>query len=412
MTEKSLVGTIKIIDDENLVATIKSVVGFVAERPQKDLDLCLQEKLRETLPELGNARIENIVLDTVDYVNSISDERTSLNLAKKRGMNRKEWLYRQFNEIDKDKFKDDNEFGSVASSIQQSIFSAYQDTINARLQAKGKPGNITLSPDGQPSVGWNESTIKHVFFNTATVLHDLTVFGLSDVEADQLDYKGQSKDNKISDYLAPIILSDDSTEVEKALAISLKIAADKGYIEIPNIIAKFISEDSELDASFKRLPMIKETLGEIPIYSSIATEAVDLLKIAKKVGDGEMDVEEAIDAIVDSATSAAVGVAKVMFRKGGQVLGSNAGAFVGSFISTVFGPAAIPVCAKIGSVVGGFVGENFAEPVVRGIKYIGGKAKKAVNFVVEKVCDIGSKVVNFVSDIAGGIGSFFKGLFG
>jgi hypothetical protein len=403
------VDQIKIINEDNLYSTIKDVLVYVSKKGDKDLALCLQDKLSESLPGLEKSTIKKIVSDSIEYVDSITDMKKSLKLSKDRGMNREEWVYRQFQDIGEERGLSDNEFGALAHSLQESIYSKFQDVINERARIKNIQPDFNLLPESAPSEGWNESNIKDRFLDTTKIVNGLTVIGLSQIDETNAVSLQKSTDTPLSEYLDKSIFTDDSTDIEKSIVIALKIAEDKKDIEVPDIFETLISTDPEIENVLTKVPTdVKDDLGKIPIFSTLAAESVDFLKIANKLGNGEIDADEAVDEVVDSTTAAATGAAKVAFRKGGVFLGSKVGAFVGGLLSTVVGPAAIPVCTKVGSMVGGFIGEKVAEPVVRGLNYIGQQAKKAAHSVVETVKSVASKVGDIIGSAISSFFSFFS----
>jgi hypothetical protein len=135
----------------------------------------------------------------------------------------------------------------------------------------------------------------------------------------------------------------------------------------------------------------------------IADGGVSTIKVAYKVGTGELDPTEAADHIIDREAAVLGTVVKTACEK----VGEKAGTVVGEAIGSIFGPAGAATGAIIGAKVGAFAGKVVGELIIPGIKKVANFCKDVVKAGWEGVKSIANAAWEGVKSIGRGIADLF-----
>lgn len=130
--------------------------------------------------------------------------------------------------------------------------------------------------------------------------------------------------------------------------------------------------------------------------ANVVCVGIENVKIAAKVANGELTVEEGMDAMGRTTSSMALGLA-----------GAAKGAAICSVIP-VIGPV---VGGVVGGTIGYMAGSKFGEKAYEGAKKIGSAAKSFAEKTVDSVKSGFSKVSSGVKSIASKASNFCSGLF-
>lgn len=174
--------------------------------------------------------------------------------------------------------------------------------------------------------------------------------------------------------------------------------------------------DEEKDDDFKKLvatgieiakehDLLPESLAERSTdeLAVVVDRGVATAKLAYKVAQGEFEVADATDYLIDRAVSSVGTVVKTQC----EVYGAAAGGTIGGAIGSLFGPQGTAVGTVIGQKVGAFAGKFVGEYVVKGVKKIAQGAK----VLAEKASDAVKKAASWVSDKVSGALDWLTGWF-
>lgn len=137
----------------------------------------------------------------------------------------------------------------------------------------------------------------------------------------------------------------------------------------------------------------KGVIGVIPkgtpagIIASIAYVGIENVKVVGKMVSGELTMREGLDQM-GQVTASAIGGMAVAAK----------GTFIGATVGGVFGPAGALVGGFIGGTVGYMAGSAVGETIARGYQ-------KVRDTVVDKAKQVGSAIVDTVSDLVDRIGA-------
>jgi hypothetical protein len=172
--------------------------------------------------------------------------------------------------------------------------------------------------------------------------------------------------------------------------------------------------DSEKDDDIKKVTAAATVLGqkiknpEDPLsteeITQIADGGVSSVKVAYKVGTGELDPTEATDYLIDRGTSTLGTVVKTTCEK----VGEKAGEVVGGFIGKVFGPVGTVIGAKIGGAIGRAAGKFVGEVIIPGIKKVANFAKEVIHRAWEGVKSVAIAAWEGVKSVGSVIADFFS----
>lgn len=343
----------------------------------KDASGWLADEFAHALPSLGNDAARKIVADLGDYVQAIAESQASLAKARERGMSREEWFFRQLQ--DSTETMDEQSLGEMTHTLARNAAEAFLTSHAALTGNAGPIAPDALKSDGKSARVWNDASIKGNVIVQQKLYQALHVLGLA---------RNADRDF-VPDAISAIPHAEAVTAaIEKgdvafvtSLACAFREAMDKKVIDVEVVAG----------AGKAAMSVLEEGL-ENPACASMSTIVTETLNVAQQIGAGDIDPEDGVDRLVDTAVATAEAVTREAFRKGGERLGQTVGAFITSWCPAIQ-PAATLICGKIGA----FLGEKVADPVCKGIKKLGEYAKNAVGWVADKVSKACDAACNFVS---------------
>lgn len=125
-------------------------------------------------------------------------------------------------------------------------------------------------------------------------------------------------------------------------------------------------------------------------YANVAFVVVEDVKILAQMADGDLTLQEGVDALESTTVSCVAGLAA-----------AGEGAAIGAAIGTALGPIGTAVGAAVGSTIGYIAGSTVGRAVVAGAHMVRDVAKECFSAAKECVTSAISAVGNFVCDVCG-----------
>jgi phage tail tape-measure protein len=164
-------------------------------------------------------------------------------------------------------------------------------------------------------------------------------------------------------------------------------------------LKKVVAAGSVLLQKFKK-PENPLSTEEI---THIADSGVSAVKVAYKVGTGELDPTDAVNDIIDREAAILGTVVQTTCEK----VGEKAGAVVGRVIGTLFGPVGAVAGAAIGAKIGRFAGQAVGKYIIPGIKKAANFCKSVVRKGWAGVKAVGRAIVKGAKEVGRAIASIF-----
>lgn len=268
-----------------------------------------------------------------------------------------------------------------------------------KAKIKGKVTDVIESPDGVQSQGltkkraiqlqkraqkgekiefdYNDYDIKDLSLGVGRQAAGATVMGAAlGGTAHVIDKFIHDEKIEVDEVVVAAIKSGADNGVKVATAGALKVGAEKGIIKA----------------------FAKNTSASV--YAMVATSAVDSIKLATKVANGELSAMEGLSAAADT-TAATIGA----------IEGAGQGAAAGAAALSVFGPVGAAVGGFIGGTVGSMMGSTVGRTISKGVKKVAKVATSAVKSVAKGVYNFGASVASGICSIGSAIGGFFSRVF-
>jgi len=339
----------------------KWLEGYVQKGELSDREW-LERELAEIIPAEARQKAAAIA----DMAESINAARESLARARKRGMNRQEWLLRELREAAGD-FGDEqlgkfiSDFGSgIGATLPKELFSSLPNC----------DGTLICPEKG---VVWNPHTIREAAFIGGGRLERVALVSLAALEGELAgDTSPRGEGSPLSGKVADVLLGDHAVGAVMAVAGALEDSVSRKNL----VLNLFDRERPGHHADANAL------LGTASVVG-IAHRIVRTTNINYRVGSEKISAEEAVNEYIDIAAETASGIVREFCREGGARLGELGGALVGSLVSRLAGPGAVEFCKNVGRGVGEYLGDKVGAFVEEGIKKVASKAKEVFTRTVE-----------------------------
>lgn len=241
---------------------------------------------------------------------------------------------------------------------------------------------------------------EKLFHDIMEDIKNFTLFGILNDES--FEIKGKNGEIKsLNDFMKSEIDSENDINMKKLFSTIMYIASKKGV----------------LGDSFK-----EKTEDEI---AHIVDGYLMAVKLAYKVGKGEIDADEYVDEVIGRTAAGLAFLVKEKIRiaientmeKGSEILGSAVFKLAGKFgsinipivapilkaIVSISEPAVKKIGGMVGKIIGHFAGNIIAEAIDLGVKavnkYVKPLIKKAINKVKEGINLIKEKIeekINYI----------------
>lgn len=138
-----------------------------------------------------------------------------------------------------------------------------------------------------------------------------------------------------------------------------------------DVIVKKVAATAAIKAA--KLGYIKPLEGVLAsAVTSIVDDALTRMKIGFKISNGEINIPDAVDVLIDRTAARVEAVVSHTCRKAGGFVGERVGQVLGS----AFGPAGAAAGGIIGRVVGEYVGYEVGNKINAGIEKVSAAAKQ------------------------------------
>ena len=330
------------------------------KKPAKDL---MKSVLMENeIDEITAVDIIKAVSSTIDL---IDDNYQSLKKAKDAGKSRSTWFKEQLDEtIKKNKIDKPAE---LITEIKRGL-----ENSNKKIVVEIFDTEIDLSePLKNPEFSdLNKTAIVKNFQNE---LKNNTLLGAITFERSGFKFDKEHKEIKaVKDYFQEKLDSPKDIEFKKNITTATIIAKEKGLFK----------------------PLSKKSPEEI---SMIVDRGVTAVKVAYKVGNGELSPIDAVEYTIDRNVAVLNSAIVLTTTRVGGKIGARVGAFVGS----IFGPAGMIAGAAIGTVVGKVGGYVIGNLISTGVKKVATAAKSIAKKSWEGVKSVASNVWSGVKSLFG-----------
>ncbi|MCB5271881.1 MAG: hypothetical protein LHW56_08560 [Candidatus Cloacimonetes bacterium] len=124
--------------------------------------------------------------------------------------------------------------------------------------------------------------------------------------------------------------------------------------------------------------------------AAVVDKGLSGAKLAYKAAQGEIDVTDATDYLIDRSVSTVGTVVTTTCA----TYGTAAGGAIGGILGSLFGPAGTAFGTKIGSTIGRYAGKFVGDVVIKGVK----KVARAAIGMVEKTWESGKRAASWVGD--------------
>lgn len=182
------------------------------------------------------------------------------------------------------------------------------------------------------------------------------------------------------------------TATTAALVTAVERGAFDPFVVVENPAVSVIARGPRIVIPAKVLPAAAAAVVQLGFENA---------KIAYKLIKGEMDLEEACEAMGDVTVSVTGGATAAYFA---APLGAGAAASIGALLGTTVGPIGTAIGGFIGGTLGYLAGSTLAHAVYSGVKQVASYCK-------EKIADGLSAVAGGIKSVADGIGNVFSTIF-
>ncbi|MDD2712915.1 MAG: hypothetical protein PHU77_08325 [Simplicispira sp.] len=349
--------------------TAQPVAALLAEMvlqyAQRDASQALNDWLADTLVQRTGAKPEaarETAHSITSYLQDSHTLRADLRAHVDKGKSRSSWIASQIERIASD------------HQASPADVAALSELLSGQASAEGPPAAPRDWNDISRIAFAKDLEQQQLLHTAGTVLED----GARQWANSAVDV--WLKEQPQSAALAQKLLRGEldvqsATGLQATLAIATDIATRQGLL------------GSEMHQASKRGELIPEWFAQ---NTFIGTENARTLYA---VGTGELDANDAIDRMAETATASLVSTTRVMCRKIGGELGHNLGKALGAKI-----PFLAPFAAPLGRKVGEFLGDTVG-------RLAGSAASKVIHQGVELAKSGARAVVSAAKSVVQGVGN-------
>jgi len=328
----------------------RKIIGEILQnynnlQDKSDIEGFVKSQLRQYGIYKNEADIDTAAQEICSTIDNIDSSFKDLKGYNKIGQKRSKWLENQLNQ--------------VVNKLPESEQAEFIETFNFKDNNKGK-----VAEDF-------EESIREFTHLSLADLPDQDETGIISQTDDNLK---QPESNSVKDFLKTPLDSPEDLNIKTTVATATVIAKEKGFIK-----SLETSSNEEIAAT--------------------VDYGLTGVKVAYKVGSGEMKHIDAIDYMVDKATAVVATLVKSAVEKGVAFV-CEVGAAIG--ISRYFkNPVAIDVARQIGKTVGESAGKAAGEYAAKGVKLLGKGVKGLLKNVGQLKNSIKDKLKQAAKRIAG-----------